>query len=622
MNKFIKNLDTEQKVTVALLLISGVALIFSLADIKIIKFDFAWIAVLLCGYPIIKGAVEGLIESFDIKADVLVSLALIAAVFIGEIFAAGEVAFIMALGALLEDITVSKARQGIENLIELTPSTARIVRGNEDFFVRAEEVIVGDILRVLPGETIPVDGVIIDGNSSIDQSLMTGEPIPVDKNINDEVMSGTVNQFGSFTMKALKVGENSSIQRMIKLVESADAGKAKIVRLTDKWATWIVVIALISAVGTWFFTGEVIRAVTILVVFCPCSLVLATPTAIMAAIGNVTRVGILVRKGESIEKLAKVTHIAFDKTGTLTYGKPTVVNLVNLTKDYSDEELLMMVASIESHSEHPLGKAISLYHKTMYAITFEKVSDFKMLPGKGVYGTIRENRIFAGNKELLLENSIIISRDLLEKATAFIENGFTLVYLAVNEMAVGFIVLSDVLRKETIGTLKKINDFRINSILLTGDNEKTANYITKDLNISKVYSHCLPEDKLKIIEDYHGKNDLVCMIGDGLNDAPALKKSHVGIAMGNIGSDIAIDAADIVLVHDNIEALPHLFDISKATMKKINFNLSISMILNFLGIILAMKGLLSPIAGALVHNIGSILVVINSAFLMKYKKYI
>lgn len=622
MNKFIKNLDTEQKVTVALLLISGVALIFSLADIKIIKFDFAWIAVLLCGYPIIKGAVEGLIESFDIKADVLVSLALIAAVFKGEIFAAGEVAFIMALGALLEDITVSKARQGIENLIELTPSTARIVRGNEDFFVRAEEVIVGDILRVLPGETIPVDGVIIDGNSSIDQSLMTGEPIPVDKNINDEVMSGTVNQFGSFTMKALKVGENSSIQRMIKLVESADAGKAKIVRLTDKWATWIVVIALISAVGTWFFTGEVIRAVTILVVFCPCSLVLATPTAIMAAIGNVTRVGILVRKGESIEKLAKVTHIAFDKTGTLTYGKPTVVNLVNLTKDYSDEELLMMVASIESHSEHPLGKAISLYHKTMYAKTFEKVSDFKMLPGKGVYGTIRENRIFAGNKELLLENSIIISRDLLEKATAFIENGFTLIYLAVNEMAVGFIVLSDVLRKETIGTLKKINDFRINSILLTGDNEKTANYITKDLNISKVYSHCLPEDKLKIIEDYHGKNDLVCMIGDGLNDAPALKKSHVGIAMGNIGSDIAIDAADIVLVHDNIEALPHLFDISKATMKKINFNLSISMILNFLGIILAMKGLLSPIAGALVHNIGSILVVINSAFLMKYKKYI
>lgn len=622
MNKFIKNLDTEQKVTVALLLISGVALIFSLADIKIIKFDFAWIAVLLCGYPIIKGAVEGLIESFDIKADVLVSLALIAAVFIGEIFAAGEVAFIMALGALLEDITVSKARQGIENLIELTPSTARIVRGNEDFFVRAEEVIVGDILRVLPGETIPVDGVIIDGNSSIDQSLMTGESIPVDKNINDEVMSGTVNQFGSFTMKALKVGENSSIQRMIKLVESADAGKAKIVRLTDKWATWVVVIALISAVGTWFFTGEVIRAVTILVVFCPCSLVLATPTAIMAAIGNVTKFGILVRKGESIEKLAKVTHIAFDKTGTLTYGRPTVVNLVNLTKDYSDEELLMMVASIESHSEHPLGKAISLYHKSIYAKTFEKVSDFKMLPGKGVFGTIRENRIFAGNKELLLENSIIISRDLLEKATAFIENGFTLVYLAVNEMAVGFIVLSDVLRKETIGTLKKINDFRINSILLTGDNEKTANYITKDLNISKVYSHCLPEDKLKIIEDYHGKNDLVCMIGDGVNDAPALKKSHVGIAMGNIGSDIAIDAADIVLVHDNIEALPHLFDISKATMKKINFNLSISMILNFLGIILAMKGLLSPIAGALVHNIGSILVVINSALLMRYKKYI
>lgn len=301
------------------LIISGAALIISIFNLITLPFDAAWIAILFCGIPIIMEAIIGLITAFDIKADVLVSIALIASVCIGEDFAAGEVAFIMQLGALLEDLTVAKAREGIEKLVHLTPQNARLISGDKETIIPAEQVKIGDMVRVLPGETVPVDGIIISGQTSINQAVMTGESLPVDKTIGDEVFSGTVNQFGAFAMKATKVGEDSSIQRMIRLVQSADAGKAKIVSLADRWATWIVVAALTAASLTWLITGEIIRAVTILVVFCPCALVLATPTAIMAAIGNGTKHGFLVREGDALERLARVSKITFDKTGTFAY---------------------------------------------------------------------------------------------------------------------------------------------------------------------------------------------------------------------------------------------------------------------------------------------------------------
>ena len=324
------------KKEIVFLILSGIALIISMFDLLPLPFDAAWIAIILCGIPIILEAIIGLITAFDIKADVLVSLALIAAVLIGEDFAAGEVAFIMQLGALLEDLTVAKARAGIEKLVHLTPQIARIIRNGEEKMIPAEQVSVGDTLRILPGETVPVDGVIISGQTSVNQAVMTGESLPVDKTVGDEVSSGTVNQFGAFEMKATKVGEDSSIQRMIKLVQSADAGKAKIVGLADRWATWIVVIALSAAALTWAISGEIIRAVTILVVFCPCALVLATPTAIMAAIGNATKHGFLVREGDALERLSKVSKVTFDKTGTLTYGTPTVTAVKSIS-DYSED---------------------------------------------------------------------------------------------------------------------------------------------------------------------------------------------------------------------------------------------------------------------------------------------
>lgn len=318
---------------VTLLVISGAAVICSLLKFQPFPFDMAWIAIVLCGLPIILEAVVGLVTAFDIKADVLVSLALIASICIGEEFAAGEVAFIMQLGALLEELTVAKARAGIEKLVHLAPQTARVLREGREEIVPAEQVRVGDRIRVLPGESIPVDGVIVSGQTSINQAVMTGESLPVDKTVGDFVSSGTVNQFGAFEMEASKVGEDSSIQRMIRLVQSADAGKAKIVGIADRWATWIVVIALSAAALTWLLTGQIIRAVTILVVFCPCALVLATPTAIMAAIGNATKHGFLMREGDALERLAGVKVIAFDKTGTLTYGTPEVVKAASVSDD-------------------------------------------------------------------------------------------------------------------------------------------------------------------------------------------------------------------------------------------------------------------------------------------------
>ncbi len=606
------------KKDISLLIISGIALILSIADTFELPFDIAWIAIILCGLPIIAEAIIGLITEFDIKADVLVSIALVAAVIIGEDFAAGEVAFIMQLGALLEDLTVAKARAGIEKLVKLTPQTARVITDGSEKIISAEDVKVDDILRVLPGETIPVDGVIISGSTSINQAVMTGESLPVDKTEGDEVSSGTVNQFGSFEMRAVKVGEDSSIQRMIQLVRSADAGKAKIVGIADKWATWIVIIALTAAVLTGLITGEIIRAVTILVVFCPCALVLATPTAIMAAIGNATKHGFLVRQGDALERLASVTTITFDKTGTLTYGMPQVDEIRTAGK-FSEFELFKYGAAAELYSEHPLGKAIVKSYKQRYGDQALSASEFVMIPGRGVTARAYERKILAGNETLLNENGISIDNIIKASAEQSRKKGCTVIYIAIDGEAAGFIAMADILRKESSDMIALVNALGAEPVLLTGDHENAAGTIATKLGIREYYSGCLPEDKLKRIEEYQKNGKRVCMIGDGINDAPALKRSDVGIAMGGIGSDIAVDAADIALVDDEVKELPHLIALSKRMMFTIKCNLSFSMGLNFLAIVLAITGILNPVVGALVHNAGSVLVIINSAFLLKWK---
>lgn len=591
------------------LILSGICVVCSLLKIQPLPFDMAWGAIVLCGVPIVLEAVIGLVTAFDIKADVLVSLALIASVCIGEHFAAGEVALIMQLGALLEELTVARARAGIEKLVHLTPQTARVLQGETERVVPAEQVKVGDLLRVLPGEAVPVDGVIVSGRTSINQAVMTGESLPVDKDIGDAVSSGTMNQFGAFVMRATKVGEGSSIQRMIRLVQSADAGKAKIVGVADWWATWIVVTALTASILTWLFTGKIIRAVTILVVFCPCALVLATPTAIMAAIGNATKHGFLVREGDALERLAGADIIAFDKTGTLTYGTPEVVAVSAVT--LPEAELCRLAASAERFSEHPLGKAIVRCCGKGQPLAAPQ--EFRMLSGRGVRAQVEGKVILAGNAELLRQNGIAA-------VPTCAADGRTVIYIAVDGVFAGSITLADTVRRESAATIDALTCLGVRPVLLTGDHEGAARTIAAALHIGSVQANCLPEDKLDRIDAYQRAGHTVCMIGDGVNDAPALKKADVGIAMGGVGSDIAVDAADIALLDDEVKELPHLIALSKRMMRTIRINMTFSMTLNFAAILLAILGTLHPVLGALVHNAGSVLVIANSALLLKWRK--
>ena len=604
------------KKDITLLVISGAAVVGSLLQWRPLPFDLAWVAILLCGVPIILEAVIGLVTAFDIKADVLVSLALIASVCIGETFAAGEVAFIMQLGGLLEELTVARARAGIEKLVHLTPQTARVLRNGREEILPAEQVQIGDRLRVLPGEGVPVDGVILSGQTSINQAVMTGESLPVDKTVGDTVSSGTVNQFGAFEMEATKVGEDSSIQRMIRLVQSADAGKAKIVGLSDRWATWIVVIALSAAALTWLITGQIIRAVTILVVFCPCALVLATPTAIMAAIGNATKHGFLVREGDALERLAKAKIIAFDKTGTLTYGTPEVVAVVSVSEACGKDALYRLAASAEQLSEHPPGKAIVRCCRRDGGVLAE-AQDFRMIPGRGVRAQVEGKTVLAGSPELLREQGAPM--EMPAAADTYLQQGCTVTYVAVDGEFAGFLALSDTLRQES-ATITELSRLGVRPVLLTGDHENAARTIAGKLGIRELQANCLPEDKLTAIGDYQAQGLPVCMIGDGVNDAPALKRADVGIAMGGVGSDIAVDAADIALVDDEVKELPHLVALSHRMMTTIKLNMSFSMALNFVAIVLAIIGTLNPVVGALIHNAGSVLVITNSAFLLKWRK--
>ena len=613
-----KLFKSETQKTVTFIIISSICLFMSLIQSvdELLHFNLSWVAIILCGLPIIKEATIGLYEEFDIKADVLVSLALIASVIIGEIFAAGEISVIMTIGALLEDLTVQKAQSGIENLVKLTPKQARIIIDNKEIMINADDIEIGDIVRVIAGETIPVDGVIIKGQGSIDESIMNGESLPVDKYVGDDVLSGTINQYSTFDIKATKTSQDSSLKRMIKLVKEADSKKAPIVSLTDRWATWIVVIALVSSIGTYLVTHQILRSVTILVVFCPCALILATPTAIMAGIGNASKYGILIKGGDVVERLSKIKNIAFDKTGTLTYGKLSVVEYKSFNPEYDDETFLKILASVEAYSEHPLGKAITSYYKENNEELLD-IQNFIVNPGKGITANLGEKSILVGNLKLIKDVDINLNKDIINISEEFTKKGCTVIYLSIDNKLIGYVALSDILREEAKEVISYIKSQKINPVMLTGDNKNSAQNIASIVGIDDINPSLLPEDKMNIIKNLEDSKSPTCMIGDGVNDALALKYSSVGISMGAIGSDIAIEASDIALASDDIKNIPYLLYLSKKTMKTIKLNVTFSLALNFLAIILAMTGILNPVVGALVHNLGSVFVILNSAKLLK-----
>jgi heavy metal translocating P-type ATPase len=598
-------------------IISGIflliAVIFMIFGIDTpIYLNPAWGTVIISGIPMLLLAMTRLIREKWISSALLIAIAMVASLLIGEIFAAGEVAWIMALGALLEDWTVERAKKGLRNLINLTPQTGRRISDGDEEIIPVDEVKVGDTLRILPGESVPVDGEIISGTSSLDQSIMTGESLPVDKEVGDEVYCGTMNMYGAIDIKATSLGENSSLQKLIDLVKAADEKQAPTQRIADKWATWLVPVALIIAIVAWLVTGNIERGVTVLVVFCPCALILATPTAIMAAIGQATKYGVLIKSGEALETLGGLNTLVFDKTGTLTYGNLEVSDVISIREDLPSEDLLKIVASCEKLSEHPLAKAIVKNAKEA-EIDIEEPQDFKMYPGKGVTCTNSYGKVYAGNSKFLSENDIDVNvNPQLDKLK---HEGKASIIVALNDEVIGLIGLSDVIREDSKEMIKRLHDLGTETILLTGDNSETANYFASQVGIDKVYGNLLPEEKLSWIEKLKSEGKNVCMIGDGVNDAPSLKTADVSVAMGSVGSDVAIEAADIALLGDDIGKIPYLKKLSNSTLFTIKANIAMSMAINAVAIICSVLGLLNPVTGAIVHNAGSCLVVLNAALL-------
>ena len=607
-------------------IIGGVSLAVSLglwlANIDV-PVDPAWIAVALCGYPLLYLAIRRIIYNkgvLKISSALLISIAMVAAIFIDELFAAGQVAFIMAIGGILEDRTVERAKKGIKNLISLVPEQGRIITNGNEKMIPIEQVRKGDVLRVLPGEAVPVDGDILSGNTSIDQSIITGESLPIDKAVGDNVFCGTINRFGSIDMKATKVGADSSLQKLIRLVEEAENNKAPTQLIVDKWAAWLVPLSLLIAIVTHLFTGDIIIAVTIMIVFCPCALALATPTTIMAAIGQATKYGVIIKSGEALEQMGKVDTVAFDKTGTLTHGNLVVSDVISFDKNMSVSDFLSLIASAESHSEHPLGKAVIAYAKEQN-IAIQAIEDFKMTPGKGISAIINGKRIICGNHVFLSENNVGLDSDMIASLERLRKQGKATILVAFDDICKGIVALSDTLRSTAKSMVQELKQKHADAVLLTGDNKQTADYFAEQVGIKSVYAELLPAQKVEQIQTLQGKGRNVCMIGDGVNDAPALRTANVGVAMGSMGSDIAIEAADIALMGDDIAKIPYLKRLSNATVKLITINISIAIIFNIIAIILSILGVLNPVTGALAHNVGAIAVVLNAALLYG-RKYI
>lgn len=601
-------------------LVGGVFLVMSFTFPRVgilLPIDPAWVTVCICGIPLLYLAIWRIIYNKGIRkisSALLISIAMIAAIGIGDVFAAGEVAFIMEIGAILEDMTTNRAKKGLKKLIRLAPTQGRRIIDDKEEMIPVDKIRKNDILRVLPGETIPVDGLIIHGETSIDQSVLTGESLPVDKGIGAEVFCGTINRFGSIDMRANKVGEDSSLQKLIRMVQDAENKQAPMQRIADKCASWLVPVATMIAILAGLLTQDIVRAVTILVVFCPCALVLATPTAVMAAIGQATKHGVIIKSGEALEIMGKINTIAFDKTGTLTYGTLEVSDIISFDKNISENDLLTLSASVEAKSEHPLGKSV-VAHARNKGLELKKSDLFQMQGGKGVCAEISGMKLYCGNENYIRQNGIKLSVNVQEKLKTLHMQGKASIIVANSQVCIGILALADVLRPEAKTMVKKLSDMKIDTVLLTGDNRTTAYYFASQAGITNVKADLLPEEKVRSIAEIQKDGKQVCMIGDGVNDAPALKIANVGVAMGSMGSDIAVEAADIALMSDDISKIPYLKRLSNATVATIRLAITLSMCINFGAVTCSVLGILNPTTGALIHNAGSCFVVLIAALL-------
>ena len=566
------------------------------------------------GLPVFKLAVTNILRDFDLTAGVMVSVAMVAALIVGEYGAMALVAFMMVIGEALEDFTRERADQALKELNKLVPEVVTIRMDGEDVDVPVGQVRKGDIALIRPGSRIPVDGLVCDGTASVDQSSITGESMPIDKVKGEKVYAGTLVSSGALSIEVEEVGETTTLGKMIHLVEEAQSSQAPVQRVANRYANFFAPVAILIAGITWIITGEILRGVTMLVAICPCSLVLATPTAIVAAIGNTARNGVLVKHGAAMEQIGKVDVVAFDKTGTVTFGEP-VATSVTPYGGVTEDELLTLTASAERSSEHPLARAI-VREAASRGLSLRVPDDFESIAGHGIRAVISGRKVSVGEKMLELDD---INLDMGEVEVSEYE-GYTVIPIAVDEVFAGFINVADTIRPESVEAIENLRKLGITkTLLITGDSKAVGEKVGRELGVSEVYSEVLPDRKLELIRELQSEGHHVAFIGDGVNDAPALAAADIGIAMGSIGTAVAMETADIVLLTDEIGQVPYLIELSRATMVNIRTNIIVSMTIVFGSVAASALGLFGPVIGAIMHEVAAVPVIANAATLIGWK---
>lgn len=571
------------------------------------------ISAVVGGFPVFKLAVTNILRDFDLTAGVMVSVAMVAALIVGEYGAMALVAFMMVIGEALEDFTREKADQALKELNALVPAMVTIRMDGRDTEVPIDAVRKGDIALLRPGSRVPIDGFVTEGNASVDQSSITGESMPVDKVKGEKVYAGTLVSSGALSVEVEEVGSGTTLGKMIHLVEEAQSSQAPVQRVANKYANFFAPVAIVIAGITWMVTGEILRGVTMLVAICPCSLVLATPTAIVAAIGNTAKNGVLVKNGTAMEQIGKVDVVAFDKTGTVTFGEPVVTGVNSI--GVSDDELLALAASAERSSEHPLAKAI-VREATDRGVTLRVPDGFESIAGHGISADIGGKQVTIGERMLELKKIEYDSRAGEESKS----QGYTFIPVAVDGRYTGYINVADTIRPESakaVANLKKLGIKK--TLLITGDSKLVGEKVGNDLGVSETYSEVLPERKLEIIRELQAEGHHVAFIGDGVNDAPALAAADIGIAMGSIGTAVAMETADIVLLTDEIGQVPYLIELSQATMVNIRTNITVSMTIVLSSVAASALGLFGPVIGAIMHEVAAVPVIANAATLIGWK---
>jgi len=575
----------------------------------------AMLGAVLMGVPIVLHAVKGFVKK-EMHMDELAALAILAAFANKNYVAAGTIAFFMLLSELVESRTALGARASIESLIKLTPTQANLIgRDGTEREVKVSELKPGDTIRVRPGDNIPADGEVTRGLSSVNEATITGESLPVDKVPGMQVFAGTSNLTGALDITVTKAGKDTTLGKVQSLIIQAEQTKIPIMRIIDRYVKWYTPTILMIAGIVWFFTQEVNRAIAILVISCPCALILATPTAMVAAISASARLGVLIKNVADLEIAGKITAMVFDKTGTVTTGRLYVTKLTP-AEGIKPAELLAVAASAEQMSKHPAARALQEVAKEAN-LSLPAIEDFRETPGKGVSAAVEGAKVLVGRDSFLKENGIDVSN--VPDPRLHEEQGFSTLYVSRDSSCIGWIGLQDKTRPEARKAVEELREFGVKRItMLTGDRPEVANRVAAELGCTDFKSQCLPQDKLAIVEQIKKDGHTVVVVGDGINDAPALAAGDLGIAMGAAGSDVAINSASIALMSDDLERLPFLVRLSRRTRRVIAQNLGFGIAFIILGIAAAAAAWLSTIYAALLHFVGSLVVVFNSARLVRF----